>query len=203
MAKIASQSIVLCLKIKYIMRNLSSLRRILSLVAVLFISCCATVTGAQNAPAAQNGSDAQVKILTPEDLARIMPGVVFFRGQSASVQMRNAYGVRFSDGTLLMAALVDASGYSSGIKQKYQGYLLSEHDITVNGRTLVAGAYGFGFIANNRFIVMDIGAHDLLNVADQTDAGMRRPRPLSIEAGQHPGSYRLYEGRKFISLRLK
>ena len=42
-------------------------------------------------------------------------------------------------------------GMRPGLQQKYQGYLLSETALTINGESLPAGAYGFGFIANDSF----------------------------------------------------
>ena len=184
-------------KINCIMRTLSGMRSFLFILALVGLGFC--LQGAR----AQATSPAMTKILTPQDVSKIMPATVFFRGQSATVQMRNTFGLRFPDGALMLAGLVDSSGYSSGIRQKYQGYILSETPLTINGKTLVAGAYGFGFIANDKFVVMNLGAHDVLQVADRTDATMSRPRPLAIVAGKHPGNYRLYEGRKFVSIRVK
>lgn len=184
-------------KINCIMRTLSGMRSYLFVLALVGLGFC--LQGAR----AQATAPAMTKILTPQDVSKIMPATVFFRGQSATVQMRNTFGLRFPDGALMLAGLVDSSGYSSGIRQKYQGYILSETPLTINGKTLVAGAYGFGFIANDKFVVMNLGAHDVLQVADRTDATMSRPRPLAIVAGKHPGNYRLYEGRKFVSIRVK
>lgn len=184
-------------KINCIMRTLSGMRSYLFVLALVGLGFC--LQGAR----AQATAPAMTKILTPQDVSKIMPATVFFRGQSATVQMRNTFGLRFPDGALMLAGLVDSSGYSSGIRQKYQGYILSETPLTINGKTLVAGAYGFGFIANDKFVVMNLGAHDVLQVADRTDATMSRPRPLVIVAGKHPGNYRLYEGRKFVSIRVK
>ena len=179
------------------MRTSSILRRSLPVVVV---ACLAVVLLPLHA---QTPSSAQTKILQPEDLSRTMPSTVFFRGQSASVQLRNTYGLRLPDGALVMAALVDSSGYSSGIQQKYQGYILSEVALTINGRTLPAGAYGFGMRANDNFVVMDLGAQDILQTQSHTDAALSRPRPLAITAGQHPGSFRLYEGKRYVSIGLK
>jgi hypothetical protein len=53
-------------------------------------------------------------------------GLVNFRGQVGTAQMRNAGGVRYTDGFLVLAALVDTSGYGSGIKEKYQAYLITD-----------------------------------------------------------------------------
>lgn len=133
----------------------------------------------------------------------MMPHAVFFRGQSATVQLRNTFGLRLDDGKLVLAGLVDTSGYATRIQQKYQGYLLSETALTINGQSLPAGAYGFGFVANDAFIVMDIGAQELLKVTSKTDSTLSHPRPLMIVSGTHPGNYRLYEGRRFVSIHVK
>jgi len=41
--------------------------------------------------------------------------------------------------------MVDSSGYSTGLKEKYQAYLLNEVTLEIAGQTLKPGAYGFGF----------------------------------------------------------
>ena len=79
--------------------------------------------------AQQAGSASTTKpagVLKPADTSNLMPAQVFFRGQSATVQMRNSGGVRYADGMFTLMALVDTSGYSSGIQQRYQAYLITE-----------------------------------------------------------------------------
>ena len=152
---------------------------------------------------AQSPAPAKTTILSPQDIGALMPHSVFFRGQTATVQLRNTFGLRLADGKVVLAGLVDTSGYATGLQQKYQGYLLSETALTINGETLPAGAYGFGFVASHAFVVMDIGAHQVVKVTSETDSTMSRPRPLMIVAGAHPGSFRLYEGRRFVSIGLK
>jgi hypothetical protein len=142
-------------------------------------------------------------MVSPQDISPLMPHPAFCRGQTATVQLRNTYGLRLADGALVLAGLVDTSWYATGLQQKYQGYLLTETALTIGRKTLHAGAYGFGFGANDSFIVMDIGAHEVLKFKSNADATMDRPRPLMIVAGHHPGSYRVYENRKFIAIRLK
>lgn len=181
-------------------RLLLILHRSFLVIAALAIVGCMSCTQLARA---QSAAPAQTKILTPQDVGSLMPHSVFFRGQTASVQLRNTFGLRFADGAIVLAGLVDNSGYATAIQQKYQGYILSETALTINGETLPAGAYGFGFVANNVFVVMNLGAHDVLQVTSKTDATMLHPRPLQLAAGTHPGSYRLYEGRTFISIRSK
>jgi hypothetical protein len=157
---------------------------------------------------AQQGSPTRTQpagVLKSADLANLMPDQVFFRGQSATVQMRNSGGIHFADGMVTLMALVDTSGYSSGIQQKYQAYLITEVPLEVGdsgeARKLAPGAYGAGFIQNDRFGVMDLGAHDLLSVTSHHDAELHRPTPLQVLDANTPGTYRLYEGRNFVTLR--
>lgn len=140
-------------------------------------------------------------VLHPADLEDLVPKTVFFRGQSAPVQLRNSGGVKFSDGFYFFSSLVDTSGYSTGIQAKYQAYFITEVPLEMGGHHLLPGAYGVGFIADRHFVVMDLGAHDLFTVDYEHDDALRRPTPLQVIADQKDGTYRLYEGRNYISLK--
>ena len=138
-------------------------------------------------------------VLTAAEVGnKLLPEKVFFRGQIAPVEARNTGGVRYADGFLIFAGLVDSSGYSTGIREKYQAYLINEVAIEVGGQTLKPGAYGIGFLDGNKFVVMDIGANDVLQAASMKDAEMKRPVPLQFVAGAGAGNYRLYHGRDYI-----
>jgi hypothetical protein len=146
---------------------------------------------------ADDAAKATAKVLTSSDLTeKVLPPRVFFRGQSADVQKRNAGGVHYADDAYVLAALVDSSGYSTAIREKYQGYLLAETPLTIGGQKLPAGAYGFGFVGG-KFVVMDVGAHDVLTADATKDADMKHPVPLQIVAGAS-GLYRLYAGRDYV-----
>jgi hypothetical protein len=132
---------------------------------------------------------------------KVFPERVFFRGQSAPVQFRNSGGVHFADDLYVLAGMVDSSGYSTGIKEKYQAYLLDEVTLEIAGQTLKPGAYGIGFITGGKFVVMDLGANDVLQAASQHDAEMKRPVPLQVLASGTAGSYRLYIGRDYVEFR--
>jgi len=130
--------------------------------------------------------------------SKLFPDKVFFRGQVASSQERNSGGVRYTDGFFVLASLVDNSGYSSGIREKYQAYLITEVTIEIGGQALKPGAYGFGFLENNKFIVMDLGANDLFTASSTKDADMKRPVPLQFLSTTGAGNYRLYHGRDYV-----
>ena len=136
-------------------------------------------------------------LLTPAMAQKLLPSAVYFKGQSATTQIRNSGGVKFADGAYLLAVMVDTSGYSSEVAQKYQAYLITEDAIEVGGKPLPAGIYGVGFVGG-QFLVLDVGAHTLLSVPTTSDEEMKRPRPLEITRAD--GGYRLYEGRNYVTL---
>jgi hypothetical protein len=159
------------------------------LCAVLFLSLPGKLSAA---------ADPSPGILKATDMANLMPATVFFRGQVASVQARNSGGVKLADGMLVLCALVDTSGYSTAVQQKYQAYFITEVALDINGQTLKAGAYGVGFIEGNKFLVMDLGAHDLFSTAGVHDAELKRPTPLQVLADTGPNRYRLYINRNYV-----
>jgi hypothetical protein len=155
-----------------------------------------------DARAANPSPAGQDTVLKAADITpKIFPERVFFRGQSAPVQFRNSGGVHFADDLFVVAAMVDSSGYSTAIKEKYQAYLLNEVTLEIGGQTLKPGAYGIGFLNGARFVVMDLGANDVLQAASQHDAEMKRPVPLQVLASATAGSYRLYAGRDYVEFR--
>ena len=148
-----------------------------------------------------SAADPAPGILSPDDIKHVVPPSYFFRGQSAPVQIRNSAGFRTTDGKLVLAGLVDTSGYSSDVAEKYQALLITEVKLNIEGTELAPGQYGFGFSKDGKFLVMDVGANDLFSVTSHLDDKLHRPVPLTIVADQ--GSYRLYAGKKWVSLKVQ
>lgn len=138
-------------------------------------------------------------VLSSDEVNKAVPGEFFFRGQKAPVQMRNAVGAQGADGKMLLAALVDASGYSTAIQQKYQGLLITEKKLSIGGATLNPGQYGFGFTSDGKFVVMDVANDDVLSEASQMDQALQRPVPLKLVADGD--GYKLYAGKKWIGIK--
>jgi len=136
-------------------------------------------------------------VLTAVEVQKLLPPSVFYKGQSATTQLRNSGGVKFADGYFVLTSLVDTSGYSTGVAAKYQAYFIVEVPITVGDQKLPAGVYGIGFVADDKLVVTDVGAHDVLTVGSTTDAGLKRPKPLQI-LSDPGGGFRLYAGRKYV-----
>ncbi len=160
-----------------------------NMALVVVICSCAMLSAQQAKPG----------VLSADEVRKVVPAVYFFRGQSASVQVRNSGGFRVPEGKLVLAGLVDTSGYASDVQAKYQGFLITEVKLNIAGTDLPPGEYGFGFSQEGKFLVMDVGANDLFSVASQLDETLAHPVPLKIvEDGR---SYRLYAGRKWVSVK--
>ena len=138
-------------------------------------------------------------VLGADEVKKATPAEYFYRGQKAPVQLRNAVGFQQADGKMTLAALVDASGYSTAIQQKYQGLLISESKLNIGGSTLAPGEYGFGFAADGKFVVMDVANTDVLSASYQTEQTLQHAVPLKLVADGD--GYKLYAGKKWIAIK--
>jgi hypothetical protein len=136
--------------------------------------------------------------LKAADVQKLLPDSVWYKGQSAPAQKRNSGGVKFADGSFVLATLVDNSGYASDVAAKYQAYFVAELPIKIGGQSLPAGVYGIGFIPDNKFVVTDVGGHEVLNVSSSNDEEMKRPMPLQVTADPG-GGFRIYAGRRYVT----
>jgi len=125
--------------------------------------------------------------------------LVFLCWQNADAQLRNTAGVKNSAGKLVLAGLVDTSGYATAIAEKYQGFLITEIKLSFDGATLDPGAYGFGF-KDGEFTVMNVAGTDMFSIASQNDDQLKHPVPLKFEKGG--SGYRLYAGRKYVVVKV-
>ena len=144
-------------------------------------------------------AQASAQVLTGDQVKKVAPNSFFFAGQSAAVQLRNSTGLKNSAGKLVLAGLVDTSGYSTAIAEKYQGFLITETKLSFDGAALDPGAYGFGF-KDGKFTVMNVAATDVFSIASQNDDQLKHPVPLKLE--KDGAAYRLYAGRKYVVVKV-
>jgi hypothetical protein len=167
-------------------------RNLLTGFAVLVFLCSMPfLVAAQNSPV----------ILTGAELTRVVPTGFYFQGQSAPTQMRNAAAARFGTNRFVIAGMVDTSGYAADVRARYEGFLISDSAITINGSELGAGAYGFGFSNDGKLHVLDLAGNELLSVATTNDKQLKRPRPLMMTAAGN--AVRLYSGREYAEIAAK
>ncbi len=168
--------------------------------AALALALASPFTYAQ-APAPQETSAASqpTGVLSQPLTEKLLPASVLYKGQQAPVQIRNSGALRLPDGSLIITSMVDSSGYSTGVRERYQFFLYTEHALKFGGRTLTPGFYGGGFLQDNTFLITDISGHEVLTTPTTTDPDFKRPRPLQMLTAPD-GSFRLYLGRAFVTL---
>lgn len=141
-----------------------------------------------------------IKILEGAELTRVVPPGFYFKGLSAPTQMRNAAAARVGE-RYVVVGLVDTSGYSADVRERYQGFFITDSPITVNGSELPSGAYGFGYTNDGKLNILDLAGKDVLSLSTTKDNTLRRPRPLMMSKSSE--GVRLYAGRDYAVIAFK
>jgi len=143
----------------------------------------------------------QAAILSGPELTRVTPSGFYFQGQSAPTQMRNSAAVRFDTNRYVLAGLVDTSGYAADVRAKYEGFLITDSPIAINGSDLGTGAYGFGFSNDGKLNILDLAGNRIISVSTTKDTSLKRARPLAmIKSGNE---VRLYSGKDYAVIAVK
>jgi len=98
----------------------------------------------------------------------------------------------------VIAGLVDTSGYAAEVREKYQGFLITDSAVRVGGFELSTGAYGFGFTNDGKFVVLDLSGKQIFSTRTEQDKELKRPRPLMMS--KSGAGIRLYGGRNYIAI---
>jgi len=101
----------------------------------------------------------------------------------------------------VIAGLVDTSGYSVEVRARYEGFLITDSAITINGSELGVGAYGFGFSNDGKLNVLDLAGKEILSVSTTKDNQLKRPRPLMMTKSGN--GIRLYSGKDYAVIAAK
>lgn len=127
----------------------------------------------------------------------------YLEGLAIPVQKRNTVLLTKGDIRVLVG-LLDTSGYSTDIQQKYIGMLITEGDIQVGGQRLSMGSYGFGIQAKegqeSELLIYNLAGKKAGQARVMQDADLRGPRPLQVITTQDRPA-RLYLGRHWVELR--
>jgi len=158
-------------------------------LAVLFIACSLPVFVA---------AQVSVTVLTGAELARVVPPGFYFQGLSAPTQMRNAAAAQFGSNRYVITGLVDTSGYAADVRAKYEGFLITDSPITINGRELGTGAYGFGFSNDGKMQILDLAGNPVLSTSTTKDSQLKRPRPLMMTKAAD--GVRFYNGKDYVTI---
>src|SRR6266478_7815042 len=140
-------------------------------------------------------------VLVGAELTRVVPPGFYFEGLSAPTQLRNSAAARFGTKRYVIAGLVDTSGYAADVRARYEGFLITDSAITINGSDLGVGAYGFGFSNDGKLNILDLAGNEILSVSTTKDTELKRPRPLMMTMSA--GVVRLYRGRDYAAIAFK
>jgi len=153
--------------------------------------CLALPAIAQTAPTAP-------AVVAAADLKKVVPDSYFFRGMSATTQLRNSAAIHYPDDFYVIAGLVDTSGYSSDVKAKYNGFFITEKKLRFDGGGLLGpGQYGMGYTADGKFHILSVDGNELLVADIMVDDKLARPQPLKIV--MDGATAKLYLGKKYVS----
>ena len=140
-------------------------------------------------------------VLTGAELSRVVPPGFYFQGQSAPTQLRNSAAARFGTSSYVIVGMVDTSGYAAEVRARYEGFLITDSPVTINGSELGTGAYGFGFSNDGKLNILDLAGKEILSVTTTHDKQLKRPRPLMMTATGN--GIRLYSGRQYAEIATK
>jgi len=140
-------------------------------------------------------------VLTGADLTRVVPPGFYYQGLTAPTQMRNAAAARFGANRYVIAGMVDTSGYAADVRASYEGFLITDSAISINGSDLGVGAYGFGFSNDGKLNILDLAGSKILSVSTTRDTKLKRPRPLMMTSAAE--GIRLYGGKDYVVIAAK
>jgi len=147
---------------------------------------------------AQKAPAAPTVVAEDAGLKKVVPESYFFRGLSATTQLRNSAAIHYPDDFYVIAALVDTSGYSSDVKAKYNGLFITEKKLQFDGGGVLGpGQYGMGYTADGKFHILSVAGDELLVADIKVDDKLARPQPLKIV--MDGATAKLYLGKKYVS----
>jgi hypothetical protein len=161
------------------------------------------------ASAAMLLGQAGFQVVTGKSFEGAVPKDFYLEGNAIPVEKRNTVLLKAPSGARVLVGLIDTSGYSSQIQQKYMGMLIAEAPLGVCSVDLTVGSYGFGLQkpasqgqSNGEFLVYDQAGKQLGSCPAEADQGLRQPRPLQVTTASD-ATARLCLGRYCIALHSK
>jgi len=131
-----------------------------------------------------------------------IPRDFYLEGNRIPTQDRNSVLVTTPAGARVVFGLLDTSGYSSHIQQKYTGMIISEGTFTVCGVKVGVGSFGFGntmpmgdSAEDMKLTIYDQAGTKLAECSGKKDSSLEKPSPLQVMNGK------LYLGRFSFDLK--
>ncbi len=135
-----------------------------------------------------------------------IPKDFYLEGNAIPTEKRNAVLLKTGAGSRVLFALIDTTGYSSQIKQKYIGMMIAEGKITVGEAAVGVGSYGFGLdkpaaTSNEdaKFSLYNQAGEKVAGCSARKDSEIMQPKPLQAVLSKGKAA-RLYLGRYVLEI---
>lgn len=146
------------------------------------------------------------ELVNGDAFTRAVPADIYLEGNRIPVEKRNAVLLKTPSGARVVIALIDTTGYSSQIQQKYIGMLITETNLPVCGNSLSVGSYGFGLQrppsasnADAHFRIYNQAGQAVGECNAKKDDSLKQPRPLAVATAH--GAATLYLGKYGIEIK--
>lgn len=147
------------------------------------------------------------EIVTGKAFDSAMVKDFYLEGNAIPAEKRNAALLKTPAGARVLLAMIDTTGYSSQIQQKYEGLIISEGSFTVCGLKVGVGSFAFGHTKpaatsneDMKLALYDQAGGKLGECAGKKDAAMAQPKPLQVVAAKGQAA-KLYLGRYAFDLK--
>jgi len=144
--------------------------------------------------------------VTGKEFDSAVPRDFYLEGNAIPTEKRNAVLLKSPAGARLLFALIDTTGYSSQIREKYIGMMIAEGAVSVCGVHLGVGSYGFGLdrpapnsSEDARFFLYNQAGEKVGDCAAEKDTRIKLPKPLQVVLSKGEPA-RLYLGRYRVDL---
>ena len=155
-------------------------------------------------PARAQGGFEQV---SGDAFTKAIPNDFYLEGNRIPVDKNNAVLLKTAKGARVVLAIIDTTGYSSQIQQKYIGMLITETEIAVCGSTLGVGSYGLGLErpaatsnADAPFKIYNQAGEKVGGCAAKKDDSISQPKPLAVTA-DGKGPAKLLLGKYVVEIK--
>jgi hypothetical protein len=147
------------------------------------------------------------KVETGKPFRSAMVKDFYLEGNAIPTEERNAALLSTPSGGRVLVGLIDTTGYSSEIKQKYIGMMIAEGSVNLCGKAVAVGSYGFGLDRpaatskeDAKFHLYDQAGHEVASCGAARDAELKMPKPLQAVIAKD-GTPWLYLGRYRVELK--
>ncbi len=133
----------------------------------------------------------------------------YLEGQAIPAQKRNMVLIKNPAGARALIALLDTSGYGADITRKYNGLLITEGTLSIGGKTIQPGSYGFGLnlinpsgppTGSKMFNLYNQAGQKVMEYKAVRDELIPRPKPIQVQV-RKDNIARLYVGRDWVELK--